>query len=128
MPGTAKATGSRTSRRSRPAATGDGDLVEVTGPNGAQPVYVARSWLTTTIEQATTTGKNAVQVALCHPTTGALLDDTATNTTSARGTHDVAATGPTQSPGPGDPPPVDDRGTGSGDTGASQRSAATVER
>ena len=50
---------------------GDGDLVEVTGPNGAQPVYVTRSWLTTTIRDGAT-----VQVAPCHPTTGALLDDT----------------------------------------------------
>ena len=84
MPGTGERRVARTPGPSRPAATGEGDLVEVTGPNGAQPVYVTRSWLTTTIEQATTTGKNAVQVAVCHPTTGALLDDTATNTTSAR--------------------------------------------
>ena len=54
------------------SAAGEGDLVEVTGPNGAQPVYVARSWLTTTVSDGA-----PVQVAPCHPTTGALLDDTA---------------------------------------------------
>ena len=49
---------------------GEGDLVEVTGPNGAQPVHVARHWLTTSIGDGA-----AVQVAPCHSATGALLDD-----------------------------------------------------
>ena len=53
------------------SAAGEGDLVEVTGPNGAHPVYVARHWLTTTVGDGT-----PVQVAPCHPVTGALLDDT----------------------------------------------------
>jgi hypothetical protein len=105
-----------------PSSTGEGDLVEVTGPNGAQPVYVARSWLTTAIRDGA-----AVQVAPCHPATGALLDNTTQTVTAAGGTHDPAAAEATPPSDLGDnPPPVDDRDTGSGDTGASQRSAAAV--
>jgi hypothetical protein len=53
-------------------AAGGADLVEVTGPAGNQPVLVSRAWVTATA-QAT-----PVQVAPCHPVTGALLDtDTA---------------------------------------------------
>ena len=36
-------------RLGQASTAGEGDLVEVTGPNGAQPVHVARSWLTTSI-------------------------------------------------------------------------------
>ncbi len=47
-------------------------LVEVTGPGAGEPVLVSHQWLTDSIETAST-----VQVASCHPVTGALLDDTA---------------------------------------------------
>ena len=57
---------------------GDGDLVEVTGLSGDQPVLVSRRWLTAQAQTAHTTGGSAVQVAPCHPVTGALLDDTTT--------------------------------------------------
>ncbi|HYN68567.1 MAG TPA: hypothetical protein VES93_16920 [Ornithinibacter sp.] len=64
---------------------GEGDLVEVTGPSGAHPVYVARSWLTTTAVHANTAGRTAVQGAVCHPATGALLDDTTPDHASTGG-------------------------------------------
>ncbi len=92
-----------------PSAAGEGDLVEVTGPNGNQPVYLARSWLTTTAEQANTTGKSAVQVATCHPVTGALLEDTTPNHLSGSGTRGTAATGPSKTRDLDDLPSVDHR-------------------
>ena len=53
-----------------PAAAGD--LVEVTGPNGNQPVLVSRTWV---LGLASGDGAaRAVEVAPCHPVTGALLD------------------------------------------------------
>ena len=45
-------------------------LVEVTGPGAGEPVLVSHQWLTDSFETA-----SAVQVASCHPVTGALLDD-----------------------------------------------------
>ena len=45
-------------------------LVEVTGPGAGEPVLVSHQWLTDSLETA-----SAVQVASCHPVTGALLDD-----------------------------------------------------
>ena len=51
-----------------PTAIGDGDLVEVTGPTAGQPVLVSRQWLAVTADSA-----SSVEVAPCHPATGALL-------------------------------------------------------
>ena len=51
------------------SAVAEGDLVEVTGPTAGQPVLVSRQWLSETAESA-----SSVEVALCHPVTGALLD------------------------------------------------------
>ncbi len=45
-------------------------LVEVTGPGAGEPVLVSHQWLTDSLETA-----SVVQVASCHPVTGALLDD-----------------------------------------------------
>ena len=55
---------------------GGGDLVEVTGPNGNQPVLVSRDWVTQLAGLGPSPGPGAatVQVAPCHPVTGALLD------------------------------------------------------
>jgi len=60
----------------------DNDLVEVTGPAGNQPVLVSRPWLTQLADVSTGEGPSSntdrptatVQVAPCHPDTGALLD------------------------------------------------------
>jgi hypothetical protein len=61
------------------AVTGEDDLVEVTGPGAAgDPVLVPRQWLADTVDSA-----SVVQVATCHPETGALLDDTAAGTPRA---------------------------------------------
>ncbi|HET6967972.1 MAG TPA: HNH endonuclease signature motif containing protein [Ornithinibacter sp.] len=59
--------------RPGPAGTrsdvGDGDLVEVTGLHGTQPVLVSRTWLATTVAD-----QHSLDTASCHPLTGALLD------------------------------------------------------
>ena len=46
------------------------DLVEVTGPRGGDPVLVPRGW----VGAALAGSRSAVEVAACHPGTGALLD------------------------------------------------------
>ena len=51
-----------------PRRVAEGDLVQVTGPGAGEPVLVSRQWLADTATTAT------VQVATCHPVTGALLD------------------------------------------------------
>ncbi len=75
---------------------GSDDLVEVTGPSGNQPVFVSRAWVTAmaapnarpgsrsrSTAKATSgpasapgsgSGSQAVEVAQCHPDTGALID------------------------------------------------------
>ena len=46
------------------------DLVEVTGPRGGDPVLVPRGW----VGAALAGSRSPVEVAVCHPGTGALLD------------------------------------------------------
>ena len=53
---------------------GEGDLVEVTGLAGTQPVLVSRRWLTATVEELRTAHPARVTGAPCHPLTGALVD------------------------------------------------------
>jgi hypothetical protein len=54
----------------------DDQLVEVTGPAGNQPVLVSRSWLSELAGARSSAGSPAtrVEVAPCHPDTGALQD------------------------------------------------------
>jgi hypothetical protein len=59
-------------------AVEEGDLVQVTGPGAGEPVLVSRRWLSDTVTTAT------VQVAPCHPATGALLDHLPPPSRSAR--------------------------------------------
>ena len=92
--------------------TGEGDLVEVTGPNGAQPVYVTRSWLTTTISHGA-----KVQVAPCHPATGALLHDTATATIRTRRHTPSTTTSAARSPSANGRTPQQSEQTWPGPTG-----------
>ena len=61
-----------------------GDLVEVTGPTAGDPVLVSRQWLADSVDSA-----SMVQVAPCHPVTGALLD----HSTVDEPAHPVAAGG-----------------------------------
>ena len=72
--------------------SGSDDLVEVTGPAGNQPVFVSRAWVTAMATPSARPGSRArttpppefesgpgsrsqvVEVAPCHPHTGALVD------------------------------------------------------
>ena len=57
-----------------PRSVGEGDLVEVTGLAGSQPVLVSRRWLSATVEELRTAHPARVSAAPCHPVTGALVD------------------------------------------------------
>ena len=59
-------------------------LVEVTGPGAGEPVLVSHQWLTDSLETA-----SVVQVAPCHPVTGALLDDDTANRPCSAATADA---------------------------------------
>ena len=79
----------RTDAEAEPAAPkvcttiGEGDLAEVTGPAAGLPALVSRRWLAVTAASA-----SSLEVAPCHPVTGALLAGdaaapAATDTTSS---------------------------------------------
>ena len=57
-----------------PPGVRDGDLVEVTGLHGSQPVLVSRQWLALTVEDQHARNDGRVPMASCHPETGAALD------------------------------------------------------
>ena len=95
LPAPTTAEGSTTTAGAEvPTAVGGGDLVEVTGPAAGQPVLVSRQWLAVTADSA-----SSVEVAPCHPATGALL------------ASDAAAPAPTEIAGSsahaGPPAPAD---------------------